>query len=346
MARPRIELNLTEAAERAESALRQSWPSASIVSIKPLKGGASSLTYEAEVEGGEDKRIVIKIAPPGLPPVRNRDVLRQARLMHALASVDGVKVPKILGTDTGTPPETPPLFVMTFVEGESHEPYHMTKAPPSPSDARIRAIGASRMLARLHSVDIGTLDLGDEPAISPRDEVERWDRALATVDSDLSEGLAKVRNGLLANVPNALPPAALHGEWRLGNLICRGGDILAAIDWEIWSVSDPRIDLAWFLVMADPDHPTAKAPGEGMPDIAELLAVYEESAGRKIVDLDWFIALIWLKHVATSALIVKNNRKRTVPDPRYEKMVPRIRRFMGLATVTLETGSPYFGDRS
>ena len=42
--------------------------------VAPLTGGASSLTYSARVEGG---RVVVKVAPPGLAPVLNRDVLRQ-----------------------------------------------------------------------------------------------------------------------------------------------------------------------------------------------------------------------------------------------------------------------------
>ena len=45
-----------------------------------LPGGTVSLVYTATVRGGRDgvERMVLKVAPPGLPPVRNRDVLRQA----------------------------------------------------------------------------------------------------------------------------------------------------------------------------------------------------------------------------------------------------------------------------
>ena len=39
---------------------------------------------------------MIKVAPPGLEPVRNRDVLRQARALRALHPVDGVNVPEVL----------------------------------------------------------------------------------------------------------------------------------------------------------------------------------------------------------------------------------------------------------
>src|SRR5215475_2532503 len=76
--------------------------------IEPLAGGASSLTYSARVG---DRRVVVKVAPPGLPPVRNRDVLRQARLLRALRTTP-VPVPEVVGEDAGDPPDVPPLFIM------------------------------------------------------------------------------------------------------------------------------------------------------------------------------------------------------------------------------------------
>jgi len=39
-----------------------------------------------------DLPIVVKMAPPGLTPVRNRDVLRQARILRALGAAEGVPV--------------------------------------------------------------------------------------------------------------------------------------------------------------------------------------------------------------------------------------------------------------
>src|SRR6476619_1342141 len=86
--------------------------------VAPLAGGASSLTYSARVG---DQRVVVKVAPPGLAPVLNRDVLRQARVIRALQGT-AVPVPEVLWEDDGDPPDEPPLFVMSFVEGASLEP--------------------------------------------------------------------------------------------------------------------------------------------------------------------------------------------------------------------------------
>ena len=77
------------------------------------------MTYVATIAGGG--RAVVKVAPAGIPPVLNRDVLRQARLLRALAGTP-VPVPEVLWEDAGDPPEVPPLFVMSFVAGASLEP--------------------------------------------------------------------------------------------------------------------------------------------------------------------------------------------------------------------------------
>src|SRR5262245_16939439 len=106
--------------------------------IQRLAGGASSLTYSAGTPGG---RVVVKVAPAGVPPVLHRDVLRQARVLRAL-STTGVPVPEVLWQDPGDPPDVPPLFVMSFLPGTSLEPL-FDLGPGSAADAP--AVVADRM---------------------------------------------------------------------------------------------------------------------------------------------------------------------------------------------------------
>ena len=125
------EVDLDELAARATAAA-QSWvPGCAIDDIQPLTGGASSLTFTGHVVGGppEYERIVLKVAPPGLEPVRNRDVARQARLMRALDGAPGVRVPSIFFEDDGNPPEVSPFHAMNVVAGECLEPI-LTPPPP------------------------------------------------------------------------------------------------------------------------------------------------------------------------------------------------------------------------
>ena len=132
------ELDIGELLDRATLAA-----DAPVRDLEQLHGGVSSLTYSAYLD---DRRVVIKVAPPGLPPVRNRDVLRQARVLRALADAPGVNVPEVLVEDAGTPP----FFIMSFVPGDSYEPKKdISDAPPSPETVRARALACAEMLARL-----------------------------------------------------------------------------------------------------------------------------------------------------------------------------------------------------
>jgi aminoglycoside phosphotransferase (APT) family kinase protein len=279
--------------------------------LRPLAGGASSLTYTGTRGRGE--RVVVKVAPAGVPPVRNRDVLRQARLLRALAGT-AVPVPEVLWEDDGDPP----LFVMSFVAGTSLEPLFDLDGGDDAATVADRMRNAARAMAALHGLDPSAVGLGDEPIVGPAEEVDRWCTLLQTVDAALAPGWQEVAAALRASEPPALPGAIVHGDFRLGNMLATGSAIAAVIDWEIWTIGDPRVDLGWFLVNADPDtyrRPTRYAEPGALPPPAELAALYGD-----VPDIDWFHALACFKSTATWSLIVKHNRRRPQPDPELEAM--------------------------
>ena len=95
--------------------------------------------------GGEaGERIVLKVAPPGLEPVRNRDVA-QARLMRSVGS-PGVRVPTVYFEDDGAPPEVSPFHAMNIVPGECLEPI-LSEVTPEKLPLIPSGPGAARMLA-------------------------------------------------------------------------------------------------------------------------------------------------------------------------------------------------------
>jgi aminoglycoside phosphotransferase (APT) family kinase protein len=290
--------------------------------LHPLPGGASSVTLAGRLDG---HRVVVKVAPPGTSPTLNRDVLRQARIIRALGASE-VPVPDVLLEDAGDPPEVPPLFAMSFLDGTSVEPLFDREAAP-PVDAGVmaeRLRAAARVLARLHRVDPASVGLGAEPVVMPAEEVDRWCRLLETVDPALVPGWQEVGEQLRQSVPAALPPALVHGDFRLGNLLADGTRITAVIDWEIWSIGDPRVDLGWFLINADPKTYQRSTPHSGCtPTVSELTEAYAVPAPR----VDWFMGLACFKSAATWSLIVKHNRRRISPDPQLEEMagvLPRL----------------------
>ena len=306
--------------------LRRRLAGAGVTDINPLAGGASSLTFLGVRDG---RAVVIKVAPPGVEPVAHRDVLRQARIIKALAATR-VPVPEVLWRDPGNPPHTPPLFVMSHVEGDSVEPL-FDGCPPT-VDLPERYRNACRAMAALHSLSPLELGLGAEPVIDPVSEVRRWCETLQTVDASLVPDWQGVRDALLGCAPTGMAPSVVHGDFRLGNLLAVGARVNAVIDWEIWSIGDPRIDVGWFLINCDPDTYQRVPASAGIaPATAELAEIYQQESGGEVADLPWFIALACFKSAATWSLIVKHNRRRRSPRAELEAMAATLPRLLSRA---------------
>jgi aminoglycoside phosphotransferase (APT) family kinase protein len=291
---------------------------AGITGLRPLPGGASSLTYAGTQNGAP---VVVKVAPPGIAPTLNRDVLRQARIIRALGPT-AVPVPEVWWEDPGNPPDVPPLFVMTFLDGASVEPlFDLDTADEDPAAVAERLRDAARVLAALHRVDPAAAGLGSEPVITLADEVARWSRLLETVDPALVPDWQGVAGALRSSMPESWSAAVCHGDFRLGNLLATGQRITAVIDWEIWSAGDPRVDAGWFLINSDAaTYRRATAYAGTTPAPSELAEIYAGVLGRPVPDLTWFQGLACFKSAATWSLIVKHNRRRSAPDPDVEAM--------------------------
>ncbi|WP_205874736.1 phosphotransferase family protein [Mycobacterium camsae] len=286
--------------------------------LHPLGGGASSLTYAGQLAG---RPVVVKVAPAGVAPTGNRDVLRQSRIIKALNGT-AIPVPGVLWEDPGSPPEVPPLIVMSRLDGSSREPLFDFEdvAQSKPLVANLFR-NAAAMMAGLHRIQPAEIGLAGEPVVTAGAEIDRWCRALETVEPALAPGWRDVGAALHASLPPPLPPALVHGDFRLGNLLAVGDRITGVIDWEIWSVGDPRVDAGWFLINSDPLTYRRDTPCVGCtPPVDELARIYQAAMAVPLPDLDWFQALACFKSVATWSLIVKHNRRRTRPEPAIEEV--------------------------
>lgn len=289
-------------------------PEASVRDLRPMTGGTSSLTFLVELDGvpDEESPVVLKVAPPGLEPVRNRDVLRQARLQKALQGRGRSLAPDVLFSDAGTPPDAPPFMAMNLVAGECLEPVLAAATErPAPEQVRTRYLEAARVLASLHSINPLEIGLADEPVVGLDEEIERWTRAFATLPDDLRGDYELAATALHETVPGALPPVVNHGDYRLGNTLCEGDHLNAVIDWEIWSVGDPRVDVAWLTYFTDDAQHPAVEPGTtaGTPSGGDVIRAYQEARGGELPDLDWFRALARYKEAGLTGLLLKRAGK-------------------------------------
>ncbi|MDR7254234.1 aminoglycoside phosphotransferase (APT) family kinase protein [Nocardioides sp. BE266] len=354
---PARDITDDEVAQRATEAARLTWPDADVDTIRRLEGGVSSLTYAARLRAeGTAQHVVLKFAPPGLEPVRNRDVLRQARVLDSLAGLDGFPVPRVLVRDAGQPPEVPPMFAMELRPGQAYEPLlDVSDEPPSAREAAAREHELTRALALLQSRTPAQLGLEDEPVHGAAHELDRWRTLFATVDADIGVGHDDLAMRLAERIPRDIAPRLVHGDYRAANALFVGPRLEAVIDWEIWSVGDPRPDLAWVLMHTSPSHvfhPDRSADdleaGRLMPSVDELRTTYVHarmSHGAAPLDvddatrdLDWFLGVAHFKVAATIAVIWKRERKRDTPDPKLVVAAEGLDRVLAAGHRALDVG--------
>jgi aminoglycoside phosphotransferase (APT) family kinase protein len=312
-------LYATELGPRIADRLRAETPLTEIGELAVLPGGHSGLTYRLPV--GAAGELVVKAVPRGQRSIGRHDMLKQARIMTALASTD-VPVPPVVAVD-----ETEPAwFAVDFIHGESIEP---TLDDPAidPAVAAARMLRAAEILPRLHRVPVSALPPGSE-TLSPAEELARWSKTMGAVPAELVPGAADLEARLSASVPDGLEPTLVHGDYRLGNIICEAVEPLAIIDWEIWSIGDPRVELGWFLVFADGSNfPGVGRDVPGLPSEEELLAAYADG-GPTPAAMDWFNALGRFKMAAIMGHNLRRHREGRHEDPDQERLPDTIVRLI------------------
>lgn len=311
--------------KRVVDALRAAGHRGEPTALAPLLGGHSGLTYKISL-GAE--WFVVKAVPPGQRAIGRHDMLRQARIMHALAG-SGVPVPAIKATDD----TEPAWFAMELVPGDSLEPV-LDDPPVEPTLAAARMRRAAQILPRLHAVPLSALPVDGDP-LTPEDELARWSRTMGAVPVELVPGAERLEKLLASSVPEAVDPVLVHGDYRLGNIISAGTEPVALIDWEIWSPGDPRVELGWFLVFADgANFPGVGREVPGLPDAAELVERYADG-GPIPRDLTWFDALGRFKMAAIMGHNLRRHREGRHHDPDQERLPATIERLILTGTERL-----------
>jgi aminoglycoside phosphotransferase (APT) family kinase protein len=264
-----------------------------------IAGGKSNLTYE--VTDGSSWWVVRR-PPLGHVLATAHDMAREFRVTSALQGTD-VPVPETFALCEDPDVLGAPFYVMERVAGT---PYRTASQLEPLGPERIAAISARMVdtLAILHQVvpaDVGLGDFGRPEGFLAR-QVRRWRKQLDASHSRHLAGADELHRLLGSNIPVEGPPAVVHGDYRLDNLLVDGADRVAAvIDWEMSTVGDPLTDVALLVVyqtMVDLDVGSAVADAStaaGFLANEEILRQYADRSGRDMSAMGFYLALASFK---------------------------------------------------
>ena len=267
------------------------------VVVEPMVGGGSCDVY-AVTRGAA--RWVLRQAPPHRSSATAHDVLREHRFLDAIKDQPVRIARPILACDD---PEVfgGPFYVMARVDGvpvRGSIPGSWTACSEEQPRALEELVDA---LAAIHAVDWDACGLGAFAHSGPylERQIGRWLSQLESYGGRRLPAAEHVGSWLADMLPPDQPAALAHGDYKLDNVLFAESappELLAVVDWEMASIGDPLVDLAWAMIFhpgAEGTMPlgVASAPAferDRLPGAAELVARYGTRSSRDVSRIDWY----------------------------------------------------------
>mgnify|MGYP001814306061 FL=1 len=283
--------------------------------------GHAGFSYGFTVQsGGREERWFLRMPPPKVKWRGTADVLRQVAVLKAL---DGSEVPHCSVRWSGDELEWfgCPYFVVPALEGDVVRMGPGEWAAELPLESR-RDLARQAMtaLAGIHRVDPARVAyLGDPVPFA--EDVIRWDRFYErSADPERLALVPRLRERLLASLPENAPVGLFHGDFQWSNLFCSlDGTLLAVVDWELTGIGATLNDVGWIATFSDPPAwSEGYLPSDVMPTAEEMVAMYEEAWGAPLPDLRWYRALAAYKFAIITGLNLSLHRRGKRTDPLWE----------------------------
>jgi aminoglycoside phosphotransferase (APT) family kinase protein len=269
--------------------------------VTPIRGGGSCEMFRID---GLDETWVVRRAPLSAVSDTAHQVVREARIIQALAT-SAVPVPAVLGVCEDISVLGAPFFVMSFVDG------HVVRRAGLPlayvdDPSTQPAIGEQLVdvLVAVHAFDWRSSTLADlsRPEAFLPPQVQRWLSQLEKYRARDLPGVDEVGDWLNAHMPTGADLTLMHGDYKIDNVIWSHAApprIEAVLDFEMTTVGDPLIDLAWALIFWPEEGNLIALAGPGSlngmdggycqaPD--QLIRRYQEGTGRDLSAFDWYQA--------------------------------------------------------
>lgn len=306
--------------------IQPDWLSRDVVDLEALtrwgnrQGVPGTVSEVTRIGGGtqnvvlrlrwDDRDLVLRRPPEHPRPGSDRTLLREIRVLSALAGTD-VPHPAFVAGCTDTDVLGVVFYLMEAVDGDNPGE-GLGELYRRDADARHRAaLDTATAIARLAALDHTSIGLGDlgRPEGFLERQVPRWLDHLASYDAvpeyrgTRLPHVDELADWLRDNLPEQSRPGLVHGDYHLNNVLLDPATprVAAVVDWEMCTVGDPLLDLGWLLVTwpdGRTDEPMTGGPLAELGDLPgrdELVGAYARGSDRDLSAVEWYTVLAGFK---------------------------------------------------
>ena len=260
--------------------------------ISQFAGGASNLTYLLRYP---DRDLILRRPPFGRRAASAHDMVREARVMQALAPVFPY-VPSIVAICEDEALMGCPFYVMQRLEG-------IILRRDVPAGMQLDAVAATALchamldrLVALHQVDwrsAGLGHLGKGEGYVAR-QLAGWSQRFSQAQTPDVPGCDDVVQWLQQHAPASdAATCIIHNDWRFDNLVldvAQPQRIIGVLDWEMATLGDPLMDLGnalayWAQADDDPIYLKMRQQPTHLPGMLTRRQVVEYYAMRSGMDV-------------------------------------------------------------
>jgi aminoglycoside phosphotransferase (APT) family kinase protein len=278
------------------------------------------LTYRAGATP-RTERLVIRLAPEGVPIAGPTDVVRQARIMASLFGT-AVPVPSIKWYDSDPRWFGRPFFVVGFLNGDK---LALGEGTYTSAETRAMVKQAVDALAALHAVPWEPRREAWGEPLSLADEMKRLDNLLdrPTLDPKVVGRGPLLRERLRQSLPSPkrVHVGCVHGDFQWSNCLFDAGRLNAVIDWELSQIGATLIDLGWLSLFSDHESwETQNLVPPHVPHPEQIAELYASKASSAIDmgQVRWFQAFAGYRFGVITAFNLMLHRRGKRPDPTWE----------------------------
>jgi aminoglycoside phosphotransferase (APT) family kinase protein len=275
--------------------------------VSVIVGGTQNVMLRFSRAGRD---YVLRRGPQHLRPVSNSVILRETRVLRALAGTDVPHPALIAVCEDISILGDAVFYLMEPVEG-FNAGSEMPELHASTVAVRHEmGLSMAAAVARLGAVDhvaVGLADFGKPTGFLER-QVPRWLSELESYAKfenypgpDIGD-VGGVTAWLRQHQPADFSPGIMHGDYHAANVMFSrsGPELVAIVDWEMCTIGDPLLDLGWMLATwyrpgDEPVLPNEFMVAGGLATPDELLQRYAQNTTRDLSDIDWYTVLSCFK---------------------------------------------------